>query len=187
MTDGHEAFSARDLAYMAMALEEARGAAEAGDVPVGAVLVRATPSGDAVLAIGRNTRERDHTALGHAEINAIGDACRACGAWRLADCTLYVTLEPCPMCAGAILGARAAYIGGCAGTACTISDQRVRWVASGQSTAIPRPCKPSLSNTDAAKRNAGRCCATFSVRVADPERTRTDQPERKRKALPPRI
>ena len=54
MTDGHEAFSARDLTYMAMALEEARGAAEAGDVPVGAVLVRATPSGDAVLAIGRN-------------------------------------------------------------------------------------------------------------------------------------
>ena len=88
MTDGHEAFSARDLTYMDMALEEARGAAEAGDVPVGAVLVRATPSGDAVLAIGRNTRERDHTALGHAEINAIGDACRACGAWRLADCTL---------------------------------------------------------------------------------------------------
>ena len=102
MTDGHGSFSARDLAYMAMALEEARGAAEAGDVPVGAVLVRATPSGDAVLAIGRNTRERDHTALGHAEINAIGDACRAGGAWRLADCTLYVTLEPCPMCAGAI-------------------------------------------------------------------------------------
>ena len=105
-TDGHGSFSARDLTYMDMALEEARGAAEAGDVPVGAVLVRATPSGDAVLAIGRNTRERDHTALGHAEINAIGDACRACGAWRLADCTLYVTLEPCPMCAGAILGAR---------------------------------------------------------------------------------
>ena len=105
MTDGHEAFSARDLAYMDIALEEARGAAEAGDVPVGAVLVRATPSGDAVLAIGRNTRERDHTALGHAEINAIGDACRACGAWHLADCTLYVTLEPCPMCAGAIINA----------------------------------------------------------------------------------
>ncbi len=106
MTDGHGSFSARDLAYMDMALEEARGAADAGDVPVGAVLVRATPSGDAVLAIGRNTRERDHTALGHAEINAIGDACRACGTWRLVDCTLYVTLEPCPMCAGAILGAR---------------------------------------------------------------------------------
>ena len=77
MTDGHGSFSARDLAYMARALEEARGAADAGDVPVGTVLVRATPSGDAVLAIGRNTRERDHTALGHAEINTIGDACRA--------------------------------------------------------------------------------------------------------------
>ena len=181
MTDGHEAFSARDLAYMDMALEEARGAADAGDVPVGAVLVRATLSGDAVLAIGRNTRERDHTALGHAEINAIGDACRACGAWRLADCTLYVTLEPCPMCAGAILGARIGRV------VCGTRDPAAGAIASGQSTAIPRPYKPSLSNTDAAKRNAGRCCATFSVRVADPERTRTDQPERKRKALPPRI
>ena len=179
MTDGHEAFSARDLTYMAMALEEARGAAEAGDVPVGAVLVRATPSGDAVLAIGRNTRERDHTALGHAEINAIGDACRACGAWRLADCTLYVTLEPCPMCAGAILGARIGRV------VCGTRDPAAG--AMGSVWSVPRPCKPSLSNTDAAKRNAGHCCATFSVRVADPERTRTDQPERKRKALPPRI
>ena len=103
MTDGHEAFSARDLTYMAMALEEARGGIRCRRC--GGPLVKAEIAAP-VKPIGRNTRERDHTALGHAEINAIGDACRACGAWRLADCTLYVTLEPCPMCAGAILGAR---------------------------------------------------------------------------------
>jgi len=55
---------------------------------------------------GRNRREKDKTALGHAEIEAIGDACRNLGGWRLWECTLYVTLEPCPMCAGAIMGAR---------------------------------------------------------------------------------
>ncbi len=104
--DGSGAFSARDLAYMDMALEQARLAAEAGDVPVGAVLVRTAPTGEQVLAVGHNTRECARNALGHAEINAIGDACRACRSWRLADCTLYVTLEPCPMCAGAVLGAR---------------------------------------------------------------------------------
>lgn len=104
--NGSGVFSARDLAYMDMALEQARLAAGAGDVPVGAVLVRTAPTGEQVLAVGRNTRECARNALGHAEINAIGDACRACGSWRLADCTLYVTLEPCPMCAGAVLGAR---------------------------------------------------------------------------------
>ncbi|MCQ2428734.1 MAG: nucleoside deaminase [Clostridia bacterium] len=91
-----------DLAFMDLALAEAEKAAAAGDVPVGAVLVR---NGE-VLSAGHNTREADRTALGHAEINAISDACRALGSWRLSGCTLYVTLEPCPMCAGAILGGR---------------------------------------------------------------------------------
>lgn len=89
---------------MRIALEEARNAAQAGDVPVGAVLVENTTG--AILARGHNTREVMQTALGHAEIHAIHDACAALGSWRLADCTLYVTLEPCPMCAGAILHAR---------------------------------------------------------------------------------
>lgn len=97
-------FTDQDLAYMRMALEEARRAAEAGDVPVGAVLIENATG--TVLAQGRNTREVMQTALGHAEVNVITDACAALGSWRLSDCTLYVTLEPCPMCAGAILHAR---------------------------------------------------------------------------------
>jgi tRNA(adenine34) deaminase len=97
-------FTARDEAYMRIAIEEAFYSGEAGDVPVGAVLVQ-NATGE-ILARGRNTREVAQTALGHAEINAISDGCVALGGWRLADCTLYVTLEPCPMCAGAILHAR---------------------------------------------------------------------------------
>lgn len=91
-----------DLAYMNMALELAREAAADGEVPVGCVIVR----GDRVVGRGRNRREGDKNALAHAEIEAINDACRALGGWRLWDCTLYVTLEPCAMCAGAILNAR---------------------------------------------------------------------------------
>ncbi len=88
--------------YMKRALELAREAALEGEVPVGCVIVR---NGE-VVATGRNRRESNKTALGHAEIEAIGAACQALGGWRLWDCTLYVTLEPCPMCAGAIINAR---------------------------------------------------------------------------------
>jgi tRNA(adenine34) deaminase len=97
-------FDEKDQTFMRIALEEAHRAGESGDVPVGAVLVE-TSTGR-ILARGRNTREVAQTALGHAELNAIADGCLALGGWRLADCTLYVTLEPCPMCAGAILHAR---------------------------------------------------------------------------------
>lgn len=97
-------FTSQDEAYMVIALEEARKAGEAGDVPVGAVLVDQTTG--AILAKGRNTREVAQTALGHAEINAISEGCSTLGGWRLETCTLYVTLEPCPMCAGAIMHAR---------------------------------------------------------------------------------
>ncbi len=102
-------WSAADKHYMHLALDEARAAADAGDVPVGAVLVGPSEDGTeapAVIATGRNTREVMQTALGHAEINTIHAACTARGSWRLSDCTLYVTLEPCPMCTGAILHAR---------------------------------------------------------------------------------
>ena len=91
-----------DLAFMDRALELAREAAEEGEVPVGCVIVR----NGQIVAEGRNRRETGKTALGHAEIEAIENACKALGGWRLWDCTLYVTLEPCPMCAGAIINAR---------------------------------------------------------------------------------
>jgi tRNA(adenine34) deaminase len=97
-------FTKADESFMAIALEEARRAGADGDVPVGAVLIR-TSTGE-ILSRGRNTREVMRTALGHAEMNTISEACASLNSWRLEDCTLYVTLEPCPMCAGAILHAR---------------------------------------------------------------------------------
>lgn len=86
---------------MNFALEEAKKSLPT-DVPVGCVIVR----NGQILARGHNTRERDGTVDGHAELSAIRAACAAVGDWRLSDCDLYVTLEPCPMCAGAIRGAR---------------------------------------------------------------------------------
>lgn len=91
-----------DLYYMDEALKLAREAAEAGEVPVGCVIV----CGDRIVGRGRNRRETDRSALSHAELEAIGEACKTLGGWRLWQCTLYVTLEPCPMCAGAIINAR---------------------------------------------------------------------------------
>ena len=88
--------------YMEKALRLAKEAAAAGEVPVGCVIVR---DGE-IVGAGRNRREEKQSALSHAEIEAITMANAAIGSWRLEDCTLYVTLEPCPMCAGAILNAR---------------------------------------------------------------------------------
>ena len=91
-----------DIQFMEAALELAREAAAQGEVPVGCVIVR---RGE-IVGRGRNRREGDKSALAHAELEAIADACRNLGGWRLWECTLYVTLEPCPMCAGAIINAR---------------------------------------------------------------------------------
>ena len=91
-----------DAVFMEEALALAAEAAAEGEVPVGCVIVR---RGE-IVGRGRNRREKDKTALGHGELEAIDQACRALGGWRLWDCTLYVTLEPCPMCAGAIINAR---------------------------------------------------------------------------------
>jgi len=88
---------------MRQALELAKEAAAHGEVPVGCVIADAR---GAVIGRGRNRREETRSALSHAECEAIAEACRRRGDWRLEDCTLYVTLEPCPMCAGAILSAR---------------------------------------------------------------------------------
>lgn len=88
--------------FMQEALRLAQEAAAEGEIPVGCVIVR----NGQIVGCGRNRRETEKTALGHAEIEAIADACKNLGGWRLWDCTLYVTLEPCPMCAGAIINAR---------------------------------------------------------------------------------
>jgi len=89
--------------YMSFALELAREAAANGEVPVGAVVVG--PDGE-ILGRGRNRRQESGDATAHAEIEAIREACAVLGDWRLEGCTLYVTLEPCPMCAGAVINAR---------------------------------------------------------------------------------
>ena len=91
-----------DLEFMDEALALARESAAEGEVPVGCIIVR---NGE-IVGRGRNRREQVRNALSHAEIEAINDACRNLGGWRLWECTLYVTLEPCPMCAGAIVNAR---------------------------------------------------------------------------------
>ena len=90
----------RELMQAAIAL--AREAAADGEVPVGAVIAK---DGE-IVSVGRNRREKDKNALAHAEIEAIDKACRTLGGWRLWQCELFVTLEPCPMCAGAIINSR---------------------------------------------------------------------------------
>lgn len=87
---------------MKLAIYEAQKAAEKGEVPVGAVIVK---NGE-VIAATHNLREEKQNALSHAEIEAINVACQKLGSWRLDDCEMYVTLEPCPMCTGAIINAR---------------------------------------------------------------------------------
>ena len=91
-----------DFELMGAALDEARKAAALGEVPVGAVVAR----NGQIVAAAHNTRETEKNALHHAELLAIDAACKALGGWRLWECELFVTLEPCPMCAGAILNSR---------------------------------------------------------------------------------
>jgi tRNA(adenine34) deaminase len=109
-----------DQDWMLEAIAEARKAEAIGEVPIGAVIVR----DGQMIGRGHNLRETTHDPTAHAEMVAIRQACEAIGAWRLLDCTLYVTLEPCPMCAGAIVQSRVKRVvygttdpkAGCAGT-----------------------------------------------------------------------
>jgi len=92
----------RDERFMRLALAEARRAMETGEIPVGALIVRQ----DSVISKAGNCREGRRDALAHAEILAIQEACIELGGWRLTGCELFVTLEPCPMCAGAVINSR---------------------------------------------------------------------------------
>ena len=115
--------------YMKRALARARECVADGDVPVGCVIV--SPDGR-IVGEGRNRREADGLATAHAEVEAITMACKTLGSWRLTDCTLYVTLEPCPMCAGAIINARVAEVrygaredkSGCCGSVLNLFEER---------------------------------------------------------------
>lgn len=106
--------------YMKEAMDEARKAYDLGEVPIGCVIVH----DDKIIGRGYNRRKTDQNTLSHAELNAIAEASKAMGDWRLEECTLYVTLEPCQMCAGAIVQARIPKVvmacrnvkAGCAGT-----------------------------------------------------------------------
>lgn len=89
--------------YMSLALALAREAFDEGEIPVGCVI--ADKQGN-IIGRGRNRREESHDATSHAELEAIREACRTTGDWRLGGCTIYVTLEPCPMCAGGIINSR---------------------------------------------------------------------------------
>lgn len=91
-----------DQDCMREAMLLARLSALEGEVPVGAIVTR----GDGIVGRGRNRRERGKNALAHAELEAISDACKTLGGWRLWECTIYVTLEPCPMCTGALINSR---------------------------------------------------------------------------------
>lgn len=92
----------KDVEYMTLAIQQAKLALDGDDVPVGCVIVK----NDEVIALGYNEREKNNMATSHAEVVAINEACKKLGSWRLNGCTLYVTLEPCPMCAGAIINSR---------------------------------------------------------------------------------
>lgn len=117
-----------DEKYMRAAVREAKKAWALGEVPIGCVIVYE----DRIIGRGYNRRIADKNVLSHAEINAIRKACKKMGDWRLEDCTLYVTLEPCPMCAGAIVQARIPRVvigcmnpkAGCAGSVLNLLDEK---------------------------------------------------------------
>ncbi|MEE0777332.1 MAG: tRNA adenosine(34) deaminase TadA [Bacillota bacterium] len=115
------------LYYMDEAIAEARKAADHGDVPVGAVVVYQ----DEIVGRGYNTKENLQNPMGHAEINAIAEAASHLDRWRLSDCSLYVTMEPCPMCAGAILQARIGHV--------VFGAWDVKWGAAGSRTDVLKP------------------------------------------------
>ena len=134
--------------FMAEALRLAREAIADGDVPVGCVIVK----DGQIIGRGRNRREADGDATAHAEVEAIREACAYLGSWRLQGCTLYVTLEPCPMCAGAIINARIREVrygaregkSGCCGSVLNLFEERFNHHPRIYQGPLERECKGML-------------------------------------------
>ena len=139
-----------DEKFMRAAIREAKKAGAIGEVPIGCVIVR----DGKIVGRGYNRRTTDHNVLAHAEITAIRKACKKAGDWRLEDCTLYVTLEPCPMCAGAIVQSRIPRVkmgamnpkAGCAGSVLNILDEPgFNHQAESESGVLGEECSAMLS------------------------------------------
>jgi tRNA(adenine34) deaminase len=154
-------------AFMRLAIREAEAAMEAGEVPIGAVVVHDDVSGGSgrVIASAHNQREQLRDPTAHAEMIAITQAAEALGNWRLADCTLYVTLEPCPMCAGAILlgrlprlvyGAADPKAGAVATLYRLLDDPRLNHRAAVVAGILAEPCGEILSRFFQQKRRDAR-------------------------------
>lgn len=148
-------------AYMRLAYEQAEAAFAAGEVPVGAIIVH----GDRMIAAAHNQREALNDPTAHAEMIAITQASTALSSWRLDDCTMYVTLEPCPMCAGAILQARIGLLvyGAAdpkAGAVCSLfnllNDRRLNHVCQTIPNVLAEPCGSILTRFFAEQRKLGK-------------------------------
>ncbi len=140
-----------DETYMLEAIKEAKKAEELHEVPIGAIIV----INNQIVARAHNLRETRQSAVAHAELLAIEKACEELGTWRLEGATLYVTLEPCPMCAGAIIMSRIEKVvfgasdpkGGCAGTFMNLlSDERFNHQSDVYSGILEKECGELLSN-----------------------------------------
>ncbi|EKN68746.1 tRNA adenosine(34) deaminase TadA [Schinkia azotoformans] len=143
--------TSQDELFMKAAIEEAKKAEAIGEVPIGAVIVK---DGE-IISTAYNLRETEQRAVAHAELLVIDDACQKLGTWRLSETTLYVTLEPCPMCAGAIVLSRVDRVvygakdpkGGCAGTLMNLlQDDRFNHMAEVTSGVLEDECAALLSN-----------------------------------------
>lgn len=141
----------KDEYYMRLALEEAEKAQAIGEVPIGAVVVR---KGE-IIARAHNKREIDKMATAHAELLAIQQACQTAGGWRLTESTLYVTVEPCPMCAGAIfqsridrvvIGAMDPKAGACGSLMNTLQDERLNHQAEIITGVLEDQCSRIMKN-----------------------------------------
>lgn len=153
----HAAACRTDRDYMALALLAAQVSGASGEVPVGAILVHPSRG---FLSYGINGRESAKNALWHAEMEAIDRGCRSLGGWRLIGCTLYVTLEPCPMCAGAIWNARISRVvygakdsrAGAMGSVFAMQSYPVNWKPQVDSGVRERECRTVLQTFFRARR-----------------------------------